>query len=870
MACPKANVKFQLRRATAAEWASTSRILLDGEPGYDTTNNILKIGRNNLPWSGLTALNNAGGGASADILYQAPTITTISTNSTNLPEFITVTWTYPSQQQTAVFQEPLPLIIALNVELVHGGGTIPILTNMSTSPFVYKSSSPTTNPINTIKFIPIAGTSGVSSSQNTVYDYYNNQLRSLTQPLTVRVWYTNYSQSSPTKSSIVISRFTILPGPPSVVRNVSRTLPTDSSSALTISFDPPLYANDIYRSDSSATIANYYITITNPSRSSQNRTRFVLGNARTYTEPIAYANTTYSYTIYAINSYGLESSVSGSVGIPLPDIYSSTLAITQNTNAYFANVYKYINNGSGRSKTVLSGPSNLIRTFNTLTVSGNFAAGNFDITWPSGTIATNAITYSNGFAGGSRNIVSASNSQTIGTINSQGVADYWISRPDRVGTNGYYVLNNTITVNLNTISSLANIDSSQEQAITFQTPRGSASFNFHVSNINGSSSAPTILSKTLNYAPAFNIINGFKVCNTTQFTVEASANVSTLGKYFFPTDWIARFNVLGSVYSYDISNFYTRNNDTTWFITVPSPSTSSDPSVINPAVGVGPITRIIYYGTLSGSVDMKNLNNSTLNQPLTINNTNGTDPMNNGYIFIDNNSYYFSQSNRISLQLPVAPPSTSAGNLNTYNNNASIVSSSDIMIYDGRYTSAGALPGEVLATTSLSNTSRYATFGFVIPGNTNASGRKLGITIGGLESPNYFSGNSYEITSNGTQFNIFYRFETQYSTGGDYRIPRNEYTLPNASLSRNYTTGWISANSSSSQDISTTNYNSTSQSSIFNGLDTSSFSGSSASFLAFQPQIQLNANSPPLYLYITVGGASSSRLRFTTCSYGFI
>jgi hypothetical protein len=539
-----------------------------------------------------------------------------------------------------------------------------------------------------------------------------------------------------------------------------------------------------------------------------------------------------------------------------------------NTNAYFANVYKYFNNGSGRSKTVLSGPSNLIRTFNTLTVSGNFAAGNFDITWPSGTIATNAITYSNGFAGGSRNIVLTSNSQTIGTINSQGgVVDYWISRPDRVGTNGYYVLNNTITVNLNTISSLANIDSSQEQAITFQTPRGSASFNFHVSNINGSSSAPTILSKTLNYAPAFNIINGFKVCNTTQFTVEASANVSTLGKYFFPTDWIARFNVLGSLYSYDISNFYTRNNDTTWFITVPSPSTSSDPSVINPAVGVGPITRIIYYGTLSGSVDMKNLNNSTLNQPLTINNTNGTDPMNNGYIFIDNNSYYFSQANRISLQIPVAPPSTVAGNLNAYNNNASIASSSDIMIYDGKYTSAGALPAGVVSATSLSNTSRYATFGFVIPPNTNASGRKLGIIIGGLENPNYFSGNSYEITSNGTRFNIFYRFETQYSVGADYRIPRDAYTLPNASLSRNYTTGWISANSSSSQDISTTNYNSTSQSAIFNGLDTSSTSGS---FSVFQPQIQLNANSPPLYLYITVGGPSNSQLRFTTCNYQFI
>ena len=57
MACATANVKFQLKRATAEEWAATTRVLLDGEPGYDTTNNVLKIGYNGKTWAELQPVN---------------------------------------------------------------------------------------------------------------------------------------------------------------------------------------------------------------------------------------------------------------------------------------------------------------------------------------------------------------------------------------------------------------------------------------------------------------------------------------------------------------------------------------------------------------------------------------------------------------------------------------------------------------------------------------------------------------------------------------------------------------------------------------------------------------------------------------------
>ena len=70
MACATANVKFRLRRGTADEWATTTTILLDGEPGFDTTNNILKIGNGVKPWAQLKPVNiNVIDGGNASSTY---------------------------------------------------------------------------------------------------------------------------------------------------------------------------------------------------------------------------------------------------------------------------------------------------------------------------------------------------------------------------------------------------------------------------------------------------------------------------------------------------------------------------------------------------------------------------------------------------------------------------------------------------------------------------------------------------------------------------------------------------------------------------------------------------------------------------------
>lgn len=55
--------EIRLRRGTAAAWATTSEILDEGEPGYDTTNRILKIGDGVNRWPQLPAMGGNGGGS---------------------------------------------------------------------------------------------------------------------------------------------------------------------------------------------------------------------------------------------------------------------------------------------------------------------------------------------------------------------------------------------------------------------------------------------------------------------------------------------------------------------------------------------------------------------------------------------------------------------------------------------------------------------------------------------------------------------------------------------------------------------------------------------------------------------------------------
>jgi hypothetical protein len=57
---------LRLRRDTAANWTSANPTLADGQPGYDQTNNQLRIGDGATAWTSLTALGGGGGVTDGD------------------------------------------------------------------------------------------------------------------------------------------------------------------------------------------------------------------------------------------------------------------------------------------------------------------------------------------------------------------------------------------------------------------------------------------------------------------------------------------------------------------------------------------------------------------------------------------------------------------------------------------------------------------------------------------------------------------------------------------------------------------------------------------------------------------------------------
>ena len=61
------NVRFQLRNGTSTQWANANTVLLAGEPGFDTTNKILKIGDGTNLWSALQSFNTGSTGSVGSI-----------------------------------------------------------------------------------------------------------------------------------------------------------------------------------------------------------------------------------------------------------------------------------------------------------------------------------------------------------------------------------------------------------------------------------------------------------------------------------------------------------------------------------------------------------------------------------------------------------------------------------------------------------------------------------------------------------------------------------------------------------------------------------------------------------------------------------
>lgn len=80
---------IQLRKGSASEWSSTNPVLASGEPGYDLTNNIIKIGDGTSSWNSLSALS-----IDLDTSLVGGTGVALSYNSSNNSLSINITGNY--------------------------------------------------------------------------------------------------------------------------------------------------------------------------------------------------------------------------------------------------------------------------------------------------------------------------------------------------------------------------------------------------------------------------------------------------------------------------------------------------------------------------------------------------------------------------------------------------------------------------------------------------------------------------------------------------------------------------------------------------------------------------------------------------------
>lgn len=52
--------RLKLRRGTATQWSTSNPVLADGEPGWDSSNGVLKIGDGTTAWGSLPAIGGGG------------------------------------------------------------------------------------------------------------------------------------------------------------------------------------------------------------------------------------------------------------------------------------------------------------------------------------------------------------------------------------------------------------------------------------------------------------------------------------------------------------------------------------------------------------------------------------------------------------------------------------------------------------------------------------------------------------------------------------------------------------------------------------------------------------------------------------------
>ena len=164
----------QLRKGTASEWASVNPVLASGEPGYDLTNKLLKIGDGLSNWTDLPSI---GGGQSNNISYNISGYRGLISATGTLSSF-SINQGY-SSGQLDLFQDGVKLVpqidfIATDGYTVQLSNSVPSGTIIEYLAFDLSSSNTSNNAGSSISFVsaPLSPTSTGVAGQMSYDDEY--------------------------------------------------------------------------------------------------------------------------------------------------------------------------------------------------------------------------------------------------------------------------------------------------------------------------------------------------------------------------------------------------------------------------------------------------------------------------------------------------------------------------------------------------------------------------------------------------------------------------------------------------------------------------------------------------------------------------
>ena len=924
--CVTTPSKFQLRRDTAAQWASINPKLSAGEPGVETDTGQMKVGDGTKLWN---ALPYVGSGAfyTYYLLDPPPAPLGLTIDSTNSSQYINVYWQYPTQINAGFYTTGwLPDIISFSTQLegvTYGGaaGQTHLLSTPDSHFVDPHDGTPTIVVLRLIPFVYSSGPIGYSSSVTTSggtfpgYIIYDSNFASMTDGAgVIRIWYNNYntttslSSYSSTAGPLTFNLAHGPPTPPAWVSAVDNGLASGGKRSELVTFTKSDYANSSNYSDTTATISNYAYTYTYQSSVSRYTSAPTISDSgtiaittvppstTTFSNSVSlYSGAVYSLSLTSTNSYGLTCApvvLSPNIQTNWPAVPASTAfsmssryyptAVKISDSSVVTNLLsnytlwsnstpfiKQIHDGSTRGQGTVSVPLVYSITGSGLTGSPTFPTVTFD-----------------GFAASAPGYVVTGSTAVIDPLAT--VVDAYADNPSKYF---YLVGSNTFTINL-----ASNFTNANTPYTITVSPDSSP---FYYDKITG---VPTVTPTIgLNTSPSN--ISGLLVYGSYD-SFSNTLVCTNMGDYFCPS--VLGYSQIALATTGVVVGTHTPNAQPLYLSDVTAGSISggaftstvtlsyTDTETLDAyALATASINGTVY--NLVGSNTFDSSGTSTLkmlidNPSLTLNASlpSSLPTVGTTNAFVVGRLISSGSSFNATTYAPAwygATTDTSYGSI-AYDHTAGLTSNYELILANGKFRTWGStsyyqdyrayttnISDSNYSTISHSSTDyRFITFAWTINTTTGFSFNTIAFKFSnvGASTLSFDTNGTAYITGTSPKVYplLYYRFEEQLYTTTDYRIPQGLTSITETG-NPNYTSDWVNMNSVPNP-VNSANYNnltSTSGSPYVKGGFTNAVVDGTGTIYTFTPSIMRSGQiTASTFLYCRVGIPMNVTFEFASIS----